>query len=52
MLGAFARKCLCRALTGRREIVLDNKVPTREELSRRYEDIEEWGIYLHIPFCR
>ncbi len=52
MLGAFARKCLCRALTGKRQIVLDDKIPTREELSRRYEDIEELGIYLHIPFCR
>lgn len=52
MLGAFLRKPLCRALTGKREIVLDDRIPTREELGRRYEGIDELGIYLHIPFCR
>lgn len=52
MLGDLVRRRLCRALTGSGEIVLRNKAPTREELGKRYEDIDELGIYLHIPFCR
>lgn len=52
MLGSFVRKRFCRALTGKREITLKNRAPSREELSSRFEDIKELGIYLHIPFCR
>lgn len=52
MLATLVRKRLSRALTGDREIALKNKIPSREELHRRFEDIEELGIYLHIPFCR
>lgn len=52
MRGTFVRKHLCRALTGQTELVLDNTIPTRHDLSRRFADVGELGIYLHIPFCR
>ncbi len=52
MLDNFVRKRLSKALTGQAEITLRNRLPTHEELSRRFDDIEELGIYLHVPFCR
>jgi len=39
-------------LTGQSELALDCRVPTRRELGKRFEDIDELGLYLHIPFCR
>jgi len=52
MFGAFLRKHLCRALTGQSEIVLQDQIPTREQLHRMYESTDELGVYLHVPFCR
>ena len=52
MLAALIRKHFSQALIGGREIALENRRPTREELRRRLQGIEELGIYLHIPFCR
>jgi coproporphyrinogen III oxidase-like Fe-S oxidoreductase len=52
MLGTFFRQHLCRALTGKTELALEHKIPSPERLRRRFEDISELGIYLHIPFCR
>lgn len=50
--GSFIRRRLSRLLTGQSALVLDSRVPTRRELEKRFEDIEELGLYLHIPFCR
>lgn len=52
MLAAVVRKHLSRALTKKREIALENRAPSREELSGRFEGIDQLGIYLHVPFCR
>jgi len=52
MLGTLVRSRLRRALTGEAEIALEDRIPSREELRRRYEEIDELGIYLHIPFCK
>lgn len=52
MLGTLVRKHLCGALTHTREIALEGRMPSREELTKKYEEIDELGIYLHIPFCR
>ncbi len=31
------------------DIVLERKIP---DLAERFQDIDEFGLYLHIPFCR
>jgi oxygen-independent coproporphyrinogen-3 oxidase len=36
-------------LTKQKSILLENKIPS---LDGRMKDIEEFGLYLHIPFCR
>ncbi len=52
MLGSYIRRLLSRRLTGQSELVLDSQVPTRHSLNNRFQDIDELGLYLHIPFCR
>jgi oxygen-independent coproporphyrinogen-3 oxidase len=42
------RSNLRRLLTKEKSIVLERRIPF---LERRFEDIEELGVYLHIPFC-
>jgi oxygen-independent coproporphyrinogen-3 oxidase len=39
-------------LTGRPGTTLTSRVPSRTELADRCRDIREFGLYLHIPFCR
>ena len=51
MLESYIRKKFSRLLTGKTEIALENKIPSLEELNRKFQDIDELGIYLHIPFC-
>ena len=46
---SFLRNQLRRLLTGEGDLALENTIP---ELERRFEDIDEFGLYLHIPFCR
>jgi coproporphyrinogen III oxidase-like Fe-S oxidoreductase len=33
-------------------MILSNGVPGYESLERKFQDISEFGLYLHIPFCR
>jgi len=51
MLESFIRKNFSRLLTKEKEIALENRIPSFEDLSGRFQDIDELGIYLHIPFC-
>ncbi len=51
MLESYLRKNLTHLLTGEQEIALKAKIPSPETLSRKFQDIDELGIYLHIPFC-
>jgi coproporphyrinogen III oxidase-like Fe-S oxidoreductase len=48
MLEGFIRSHLRRILTKERNIVLEQKIPL---LERSFQDIDELGVYLHIPFC-
>ena len=48
-LKGFIRTQLKRLLTKERYVALENKVPL---LQGRFQDIDEFGLYLHIPFCR
>ncbi len=43
------RNKLRQLLVKQQTIILENKVPA---LDSRIKDIEELGLYLHIPFCR
>lgn len=45
----FLRNQLRAALTGKGQLVLTNTIPV---LEGRFGDIDELGLYLHIPFCR
>jgi oxygen-independent coproporphyrinogen-3 oxidase len=48
-LDGFLRSQLKRLLMKERDIALESRVPS---LERRFRDIDELGLYLHIPFCR
>ncbi len=48
-LSGFVRGILRNLLTGEGQIVLERRVPSLQE---RFQEIEELGLYLHIPFCR
>jgi oxygen-independent coproporphyrinogen-3 oxidase len=52
MLKTYLRRMIYRQLTGEDEFILRNNAPAAEELHSRFQDINEMGIYLHIPFCR
>jgi oxygen-independent coproporphyrinogen-3 oxidase len=45
------RQLLLRTLTGRREIALRRRIPSRSELHDEFDRIAVLGLYLHIPFC-
>jgi len=46
------RKLIRKSLTGESCIVLENKTPSYEKIDSEFKDIDEFGLYLHIPFCR
>ncbi len=48
-IAAVLRSQLKRLMVGRAEIALERKAPV---LSERLLGIGEFGLYLHIPFCR
>lgn len=48
-IAAVLRSQLKRLMVGGAEIALERKVPV---LSERLLGIDEFGLYLHIPFCR
>jgi len=49
---AFSRNRIKKLLTKESNMILENKIPTYESLERKFQDISEFGLYLHIPFCR
>ena len=51
MLEDFVRTGLKRLLTKEKTFVLEDRIPSVEELALKFQDIEELGLYLHIPFC-
>jgi coproporphyrinogen III oxidase-like Fe-S oxidoreductase len=50
-MGRMIRQLLLRALTGRREITLRRRIPSRSELRAEFDRVADLGLYLHIPFC-
>jgi coproporphyrinogen III oxidase-like Fe-S oxidoreductase len=51
MIEDYIRKKSSRLFTGENEIVLQDRIPSCDELRRKFREIDELGIYLHIPFC-
>jgi coproporphyrinogen III oxidase-like Fe-S oxidoreductase len=49
---AFSRNQIRKLLTKESNMILENKIPAYESLEREFQDIREFGLYLHIPFCR
>ena len=47
--GGFFRSQLGRLLAKENYIALESRIPLLES---RFQDIDEFGLYLHIPFCR
>ena len=47
----FSRNQIRQLLTKQNHMILDNRVPSYESLERKFQDISEFGLYLHIPFC-
>jgi coproporphyrinogen III oxidase-like Fe-S oxidoreductase len=48
-LEGLLRTLLRRLLTRQNQIALENRIPSLES---RFQDIDEFGLYVHIPFCR
>ncbi|MDP4224053.1 MAG: hypothetical protein Q8868_12150, partial [Bacteroidota bacterium] len=52
MLRTYLQKKIYRQFTGEKQFILRNRVPSEDELHAEFQNINELGIYLHIPFCR
>jgi coproporphyrinogen III oxidase-like Fe-S oxidoreductase len=48
----ISRNQIRKLLTRENSMVLENKVPPYESLEKKFQDINEFGLYLHIPFCK
>jgi coproporphyrinogen III oxidase-like Fe-S oxidoreductase len=48
----FSRNQIRKLLTKESNMILENKIPSCESLEKKFQDINELGLYLHIPFCK
>ncbi|MCD4735200.1 MAG: radical SAM protein [Bacteroidales bacterium] len=51
MVSDFLRKKISRHFTGQNEISFHNNIPGNNTIRENIRDIDNLGIYLHIPFC-
>jgi coproporphyrinogen III oxidase-like Fe-S oxidoreductase len=51
MIENFLREKISRVFTGSDNVTLESRSPSFEELSGKFREIQELGLYLHIPFC-
>jgi coproporphyrinogen III oxidase-like Fe-S oxidoreductase len=51
MMSDLIRSRLSRYFTHQDKITLQNNIPSHHVLAEKFADIDELGIYLHIPFC-
>jgi coproporphyrinogen III oxidase-like Fe-S oxidoreductase len=51
-LTAISRNQIRKLLTKESNMILENRVPGYNSLGRKFQDINEFGLYLHIPFCK
>jgi len=46
----FSRKQARKLLTKENNMILENRIPSYESLEKKFQDISEFGLYLHIPW--
>ncbi|MBN1597216.1 MAG: radical SAM protein [Bacteroidales bacterium] len=51
MQNDFLRNRISRYFTKQNEIIFHNQIPSKKLLAEKLSEMEELGIYLHIPFC-
>ena len=51
MVKEYLQRTIYRRFTGEKQLIMNNTPPSVNELSQKFQDIKELGIYLHIPFC-
>ncbi|UCH42230.1 MAG: radical SAM protein [Dehalococcoidales bacterium] len=51
-LATFSRNRIRKLLTKESSMVLESRIPAYESLEKEFQGINEFGLYLHIPFCR
>jgi coproporphyrinogen III oxidase-like Fe-S oxidoreductase len=51
MIDNFLRKKISRILTGADHATLEAGIPSVDDLEVKFREIDELGLYLHIPFC-
>ncbi len=51
MVSGFLRKRISRHFSGQNEMLFHNSIPCSDLIGENLRDIDEVGIYLHIPFC-
>jgi oxygen-independent coproporphyrinogen-3 oxidase len=52
MLKTILQRRIYKRLTGESQFILQNASPSENNLHIKFQDINELGLYLHIPFCR
>jgi coproporphyrinogen III oxidase-like Fe-S oxidoreductase len=52
VLQDWPRNQIRRLLTGESSMILINRTPSNVSLQQKFQEISEFGLYLHIPFCR
>ena len=51
MVSGFLRNKISRHFTKQNEIIFQHNIPSYNSLAKNFSDINELGLYLHIPFC-
>jgi len=51
MVRKYLQRTIYRHFTGENHFIMNNISPSGNELSQKFREINEIGIYLHIPFC-
>ncbi len=52
MLKKYLQKKIYSRITGESRFVMENNPPSADNLHLKFQNINELGLYLHIPFCR
>ncbi|MCX6329380.1 MAG: coproporphyrinogen-III oxidase family protein [Bacteroidia bacterium] len=52
MLRDYLQNRIFKRITGASRFIMENNPPSVDNLHVKFQNINELGIYLHIPFCR
>jgi len=51
-ISKFFKDTTKKLFSGSKSLVLKNEAPSYQSLEKKFSEIKEFGLYLHIPFCR